>query len=149
MSPHSIAKEVPRHREIAHDCREPDHNHPILTSFLVPRGGSLFTGGGWRWRSRTMGLNLSRVSAPRREPLFPRGCEDRDTVPEVPSTEPLGPSLPRAQQSHGSHRRTRPHVISLLPWRPALLARGFTPSSHDGHPSILGTFQSVPTSEPL
>ena len=61
----------------------------ILTSFLVPREGSLFTGVGEE-RSRGMGLKLGRVSAPCREPLFPHGCEDRDKVPDKTI-----PGLPR------------------------------------------------------
>ena len=77
-----------------------------------------------------MGLNLSRISAPLREPLFPCGCEDRDKVPEEPILGPPGPFLPHTQQSHSFHRPTRPQVIWLLPWRPALLALGFTPRSH-------------------
>ena len=96
-----------------------------------------------------MGLNLSRVSAPFQEPTFSRGYEDRDMVPEASSPDPPGPFLPRAQQSHSSYRPMRPHVILLLPWRPVVLTPGFTPGSHESRPSILGTFQCVPSSESL
>ena len=56
-------------------------------------GGSLFTGGGWRQRSRAVGLNLIRVSGPGWKLLFPRGCEDGDMVPEARSPEPPKPFL--------------------------------------------------------
>ena len=96
-----------------------------------------------------MSLNLSRVSATRKGPPFLHGNEDRNKVPGAPNPGPFGPFLHLAQQSHSSHRPTRSHMICLLPWQPALLAPGFTHSSYEGHPSILGTFQCVPTSDPL
>lgn len=96
-----------------------------------------------------MSLNLSRVSAPRKGPPFPHDYEDRNKVPGAPNPGPFGPFLHLAQQSHSSHRPTRSHMIWLLPYWPALLAPGFTSGSHEGHPSILGTFQCVPTSDPL
>ena len=96
-----------------------------------------------------MSLNLCRVSAPRKGPPFPHGYEDRNKVPGAPNPGPFGPFLHLAQQSHNSHRPKRSHMIWLLPYWPALLAPGFTSGSHEGHPSILGTFQCVPTSEPL
>lgn len=143
-----MAGEMLRDRKIAHDCRGPDHSSNLI-SFLLPGEGSLFTRGGWSRRNRATGLNLSRVSAPPREPLFPHGCEDEDKVPEEPSPGPPRPFLHRTQQSHSYHRSLRSHEIWLLPWWPVLLTSGFTTSSHEGHPSILGTFQCLPPSEPL
>ena len=96
-----------------------------------------------------MSLNLSRVSSPRNWPPFPHGHEDRNKVPGVPNPGPFGPFLHLAQQSHISHRPTRSHMVWLLPYWTALLASGFTSGSPEGYPSILGTFQCVPTSDPL
>ena len=121
----------------------------IRTSFLAPGRGIPVHWSGMEVEEQSWGLNLSRISAPRREPPFPCQCEDLDKVPDKPILGPPGSFLPQTQKSHSSHRPTRSHVIWLLPWQPALLAPGFTPGSYEGHPSMPGTFQCVPTSEPL
>ena len=90
----------------------------ILSFSLVPGGVSLFTRAG----REAVGLNLSRVSAPRKEAPFPCGYEDGDKIPDEPSPQPPRTFFHRAQQSHSSHRPTR-----LLSWWPALLAPRFPP----------------------
>ena len=106
-------------REITHDCRGPENTYLHPQFFPCTwRGFPVFQSG--EGRNRAVGLNLSRVSAPRKEAPFPCGYEDGDKMPDEPSPQPPRTFLHRAQQSHSSHRPTR-----LLSWWPALLAPRF------------------------
>ena len=124
-----MTEEVLKDREKAHDWRGSDHTH--LHSHFFP---CTLMGGG-------VPVHWKRVEAEeqscRAEPqqalstcegasistwLWGWGQCPRGTQPRASWAFP-----PWAQESHIFHRPTRPHVIWLLPWWPALLTSGFTP----------------------